>query len=204
MLWRVDIIFFILFFFHCKFFIFFSIFLIFRFFWNFSIFLKFLKFWFFFQFFNFFRFFDFFWNFENFQFLPNFRFFCQIFRNFRNFQFLKNFGRFFQNFRFPTLQGQNLVKKCQKGPKQAFLAIFEILDFWVFTPIFGHFGGRFGKFDPKTLSDLKKNERRIKRFSLNVENVSQKWNRTFLSWWVGAWQTLDWATYLNLCHIGLP
>ena len=91
-----------------------------------------------------------------FDFYQIFDFFCQIFRNFRNFQFLKNFGRFFQNFRFPTLQGQILVKKCQKGPKQAFLALFENLDFWVFTPIFGHFGGRFGKFDPKTLTNLKK------------------------------------------------
>ena len=127
-----------------------------------------------FRFFDFFEFFEFFWNFLNFSFFHffwKFSIFWRFFQNFRNFEILKNFGWFFQNFRFLTLQGQFLVKKCKKGPKQAFLALFEILDFCGKMAIFGSIWQTLASF----IIFLAK-KKSFLRISLNVEYVSQKWN----------------------------
>ena len=104
---------------------------------------------------------------------------------FKIFNFL-NFGCFFQNFQFPTLQGQFLVKKCKKGPKQAFLALFEILDFCGKMAIFGgdlanprRCLDRFEKFEKHSLKNFLKRRIRVSKVKSDKKNIFLKNPNTF-------------------------
>ena len=172
------------------------------------------------KFFDFFEIFEILIFFSIFQFFSIFRFFfeilkisifCQIFDFFAKFfeifeiiNFWKILVEFFKIFGFRPYRVKFWSKSVKKGQNRPFWPFLKI---WIFG------------FSPRFLAilgvDLENSTRKHcpiwkkwgmhhSRFSLNVQNVSQKWNRTFLSWWTRAWQKADWATYLNLCHIGLP
>ena len=143
-----------------------------------------------------------FWKFS--IFCQIFDFFAKFFEIFEIFNFWKILVDFFKIFGFRPFRVKFWSKSVKKGQNRPFWPFLKI---WIFG------------FSPRFLAilgvDLENPTRKHwwiwkkwgvppKRFSLNVQNVSQKWNWSFLSWWVRASHTTDWATYLNLCHIGLP